>query len=92
MQKLVDQFRQHNSAQCALMERDAAHVIFANSREVNDHLSGFGVTENVPWVAFIGEPVLALNGTPARRQHSCGTIQILQFVPGPATLTETVMG
>ena len=68
---------------------DASDMLPADPGKVGEHLTGVGITEHQPRVAFVGHPAVDLDGL---RQQVCRVMKKRQLVPRPIVPMGTRIG
>src|SRR5262245_24993694 len=72
--------------------RTANDVSPPDPGKMDDHLAGSGIGEHEPWVAFIADPVVRLDGNPGSSQHVHRVTKTCELLPRPISPTGTPIG
>ncbi|MFL5064906.1 MAG: hypothetical protein ACJ8ED_09675 [Xanthobacteraceae bacterium] len=92
LQELLDQVGKNRPCEGAVVERNAGDIPPANPGEMSNDFASFGITENKPWVAFVGDAAVSPDGKSARPHEFCRAMQMPHFVLGPALLMRPHVG
>ena len=84
LQELLDQVGKDAPGQGAAAKWNAGDIPAADSGEMANDLIGFVSAEDKPWISFVGDTTVSLNG-PYARPHELGcAVQMREFVLRPA--------
>src|SRR5262249_20873000 len=88
----LNQLAQMRCSERALEPPSAGHILPADPGEIGNHLARVSITEDKPWVAFVGHPVVGLNGKPDAPQGSRHAMKMRKLVIAPALPLGTHIG
>jgi len=84
LEELLDHVRKDAPGQGTAAEWNAGNIPAADSGEMGNDLTGFVSAEDKPWVPFVGDATVSLNGQYARPQQFGCPVQMREFVGRPA--------
>src|SRR5215510_6137132 len=84
LQESLDQVGKVSPGKGAAAEWNAGDIAAADSGEMGNDLTGFVSAEDKPWVPFVGDATVSLNGQRARAQPFGCALQMPEFVGRPA--------
>src|SRR5262245_15267834 len=88
----LNQIAQIRRSERALEPPSASHILPADPGEIGNHLARVSITEDKPWVAFVGHPVVGLNGKPDAPQGGYHAMKTRKLAIGPVSPIGTHIG
>jgi len=86
VEKAIDDVVQNTALQGTVAERSAGNILAVDTGKVHDDLTGIGIAEHVPRLAFVGDAPVCVETKTVLPQYFRRAAEIGQFVVGPSLL------